>query len=96
MAVINVDTPIKYTLEEYSAYQFVQQPFAEGDHGPDSITELRLYDGEVRRAFLQLDLPTVHLCLQICSLSEAQKCVPSKLCKAGIKIFLQYSTDIQM
>ena len=72
MEVINLNIPIKYTLEGCSADQVVQQPFAEGDHGPDSITELRLYDGEVRRAFLQLGLPRGHLCLQICSLSEAQ------------------------
>ena len=61
--VIKLNAPIKYTLEECSAYQVIQQPFAEGDHGPDSITELRLYDGEVRRAFLQLGLPPGHLCL---------------------------------
>ena len=72
MEVINLNTPITYTLAVCSADQVVQQPFAEGDHGPDSITELRLYDGEVRRAFLQLGLPRGHLCLQICSLSEAQ------------------------
>jgi len=63
MEVIKLNTPIKYTLEGCSADQVVQQPFAEGDHGPDSITELRLYDGEVRRAFLQLGLPPGHLCL---------------------------------
>ena len=72
MEVINLNTPITHTLAGCSADQVVQQPFAEGDHGPDCITELRLYDGEVRRAFLQLGLPRGHLCLQICSLSEAQ------------------------